>query len=67
MPVEIRTSDGRHWARPAFQNHRQLPFIGLECRAERRRRRVRTVAALLMFSGAAMAIFLLAERALSHG
>lgn len=41
MPVEIRTSDGRHWARPVQQNHPLLPMIRFESPFERRRRRVR--------------------------
>lgn len=41
MPVEIRTSDGRHWARPVRQNHAPLPMIRFESPFERRRRRVR--------------------------
>ena len=67
MPVEIRTSDGRHWARPAFQNHQPLPFVGLESRAERRRRRVRAVMALLILSCALLALLTITERALNHG
>lgn len=42
MPVEIRTSDGRHWARPVQQNHPLLPMIRFESPFERRRRRVRS-------------------------
>lgn len=41
MPVEIRTADGRHWARPVHQNHDRLPMIRFETPFERRRRRVR--------------------------
>lgn len=38
MPVEIRTSDGRHWARPALQHREAAPLVRFESRWERRRR-----------------------------
>lgn len=41
MPVEIRTCDGRHFARPVIQNHQKLPLIRLETPATRWRRRWR--------------------------
>lgn len=39
MPIEIRTCDGRHFARPVVQNHAPLPLIRRESNWERRRRR----------------------------
>lgn len=44
MPLEIRTSDGRHWARPVVQNHPPLPLVRTESPFERRRRRRRGLA-----------------------
>lgn len=41
MPVEIRTPDGRHWARPVIHYHDKLPLIRLTTPAERWRRRWR--------------------------
>lgn len=61
MPVEIRTSDGRHWARPARQNHALLPMIRIETPFERRRRRVRgaiQLSFLIAFTWLAAAIAL---------
>jgi hypothetical protein len=61
MPVEIRTSDGRHWARPVHQNHAPLPMIRFESPFERRRRRVRGalhISFLFAFALLAVAIIL---------
>jgi hypothetical protein len=56
MPVEIRTSDGRHWARPALQNHAPAPLVRLVTPHERYRRQLKFVAALLLFSGLLMSL-----------
>ncbi|MFN7400331.1 MAG: hypothetical protein ACK5SX_15040 [Sandaracinobacter sp.] len=61
MPVEIRTSDGRHWARPVQQNQPRPPMIRFESPFERRRRRVRSalqLCFLFAFAVLAAAFFL---------
>lgn len=64
MPVEIRTSDGRHWARPARQNHALPPIIRIETPFQRRRRRVRATLQMSLFFAAAWlaALFLLSGK-----
>lgn len=47
MPVEIRTAEGRHWARQAYQHQQQLPLVRLETPLARRRRRARQLRDLL--------------------
>ena len=50
MPVEIRTSDGRYWARTAHQLHAPLPLVRRPSEHERRRRTLAFAAAILLFS-----------------
>lgn len=56
MPVEIRTADGRQWARPVQQNHARLPLQRLVTPHERHRRQLKFVVALLLFSGLLMSL-----------
>ena len=51
MPVEIRTADGRHWARTVAQNHEKLPLIRAATRLERRRARHAFLIFALFVSG----------------
>ena len=50
MPVEIRTCDGRHWARPAHQLHAPLPLVRLVTPRERQRRQRAFALSLILFS-----------------
>lgn len=55
MPVEIRTCDGRHYARTVVQNNERLPLIRLETPRERYRRRQRGIChVLILLAGVAL-------------
>jgi cell division septal protein FtsQ len=57
MPVEINTADGRLWARRVVQHHERLPLVRTETRLERRWRRTRAFAHLLVIAGVLALIF----------
>jgi hypothetical protein len=67
MPVEIRTADGRHWARPVAQLHAPLPLVRLVTPFERRRRTRTFAGFLILFLAVVTATALLAERLYHHG
>lgn len=56
MPVEIRTCDGRHFARPVIQNHAPLPLVRRESHWERRRRHREAARDILIIFSAASAL-----------
>jgi hypothetical protein len=56
MPVEIRTADGRHWARQAHQLHAPLPYDRLVTDRDRWRARRREAALFLLVLAAGLLV-----------